>query len=298
MNHYSRAQWTEIAEKILGERIAGRPEQGVLEISAAQNYALGARREIGLCVYRYGQAGAVALGLGELCQSPVPDAAQIDLVPSASYAIGVRVIEVTLGAAAVTANEYAGGWLYVNDGTGQGQKLRILSHPAAAASATCVFTCLDALTIALDTADSLLSLVANPWSGAIIHPSPPTAGLVGVPNLIIPIANFGWFQTRGPCPVLIDGTVYIYQQVRPSASVDGAVAHAIQEITVGAEEAIGTKMAKITDSGGAASVGAITGTDAGYGGATIDIGSLQTIVGRVMRVNTDTDYGLVFLALE
>lgn len=298
MTHYSRNQFNAVMEAILGERLTGRPDQGITEVSTIQNFQLGARKQIGQSIYRYGLAGAVDIPLGVLCQAPVPAAVHHDLVPSASYAASVRLVELTIGAAAITANEYAGGWLHVNDGTGQGQVFRILSHPAAAGGATCVFTLVDPITTAFDVANTLCAITANPHSLAIIHPSPPTAQLVGVPVAAIAAGSYGWFQTRGPAAVLTDGILYIYQQVRPSDSVNGAIKHAIQEITVGAEAAIGTKMAKIADSAGADSVGAITGTDGAYGSATIDIGSLQTIVGRVMRVEVDTDYSLIFLTLE
>ena len=298
VEHYSRAEWTQIAEQVLGQRLPGRPDQGITVVSTVQNFQLGAPRKVGMSAYRYGSVGAVDLALGVLCQAPVPAAVHHDLVPSASYAAGIRLVELTIGAANIAANEYAGGWLHVNDGTGQGQAFRILSHPAALSGATCVFTLIDPVTTAFDVADTLCAITANPHRLAIIHPSPPTAKLVGVPVVAMGAGTFGWFKVRGPAAVLTDGTVYIYQQVAPSASVDGAVKHAIQEITVGAEEAIGTKMAKMVDSAGAASVGAITGTDAAYGDATIDIGSLQTIVGRVMRVEADTDYSLIDLTLE
>lgn len=306
----SRAQINQIASQILGAILPGRPEQGVLEESDTQNFELGARLEHGLCVYRYGLAGAVDITVGTLCQSPVPAAAQIDLVPSTSYAVGTRVINVTLGAA-VTANEYAGGWLYVNDGTGQGQKLTILSHPAAAGGAACAFTCLEGLTIALDTADSLISLVANPWSQVIIHPSPPTAGLTGVPNRNITAAHYGWFQTRGPCPVLIDGTVYIYQEVIPSSVVDGAVvaaSHSHTALTLDSGDGVrdiaaGDDMQKLRDGAGAAIDTAEVctgGAASGAKDAAIPTSSdlVPGAVGRVMRVNADTDYGLTFLTLE
>ena len=296
---YSRAELGEIAAATIGDKKVGGVSQGVLEATVAQNYELGTLKQIGMCKFRYGLAGTVDLAPGKLAQSPIPDALQVNLVPAANYAVGVKVITVSaIGNANVAVNEYAGGWLYINAGTGVGQALRILSHPAALALAACTFACLDPLTVALATSDTKISLLANPYRGTVVHPSPPTAGLIGVPIAPITTAKYGWFQTAGPCPVLTDGTVYIYQQVTPSVAVDGAVKHAVQSIIVGAEAAIGTKMAKIANSAGAASVGAITGTDGAYGSATIDIGSLQTIVGRVLRVGADTEYSLVFLTLE
>lgn len=299
MEHYSRAEWARIAEQILGERAVGRPDQDIAEASAVQNFQLNARKQIGPSIYRYGLAGAVDIPLGVLCQAPVPAAVHHDLVPSASYAAGTRLVELTIGAANIAANEYAGGWLHVNDGTGQGQVFRILSHPAAVGGATCVFTLVDPITTAFDVANTLCAITANPYRQAIIHPSPPTAKLVGVPVAAIAAGYYGWFQTRGPAAVLTDGTLYIYQQVRPSDAVDGAVKHAIQEIATGSTAAAamdaGKTGALAEDSAGAETVVRLgeTAVDTVY-----DLGSLQTIVGRVMRVEVDTDYSLIDLTLE
>lgn len=292
----SREQINQIAETVLGKKLAGRPEQPILEQSIAQNFELGARFEYGPSVYRYGLAGAVGLDIGVLCQAPVPPADHIDLVPSASYAIGTKVITATLGATGVAANEFADGWLYVNDGTGQGQRLRVLSHPAALATATCRFTCIDALTIALNVADSLISLVANPYSAIIVHPSPPTAQLVGVPNRAITAAFYGWFQTRGPCVILTQGVLYIGQQVRPSGAVDGAVEHANIAVTTGSTAAgVSGNGALAEDSAAAETVVRLANSAVD---TTYDLGSLHTILGKVMRVNVSTDYSLVWLTME
>lgn len=224
MRHYSRNEMDQVYENIVGQRLPGAGEQGVRNVSAVQNYVLNARKEVGPKVYRYGgvaAAGAATLAL--LHQSPVPAALQLDLVPSLAYPIGTRTIELTLGNAAVLANEYAGGWLYVNQGTGQGDCLRILSNPAALALATCVFTCIDATTIAMVVANTECSLVANPYSNVIVHPSPPTAMVIGVPEVTIPLSNFGWFQVKGPAAVVGTGVLVIDNLVEPSATVDGTV---------------------------------------------------------------------------
>ena len=296
MTHYTRNQFNAVMEAILGERLTGRPDQSITEVSAVQNFELGARKQIGQSIYRYGLAGAVNIPLGVLCQAPVPAAVHHDLVPSASYAAGVRLVELTIGAANITLNEYAGGSLHVNDGTGQGQAFRILSHPAALAGATCVFTLVDPITTAFAVADTLCAITANPYSLAIIHPSPPTAKLVGVPVAAIAAGSFGWFQTRGPAAVLTDGVLYIYQQVKPSLAVDGAVAHAAMNVTTGstAVAACGNG-ALVEDSAGAETAARLADTAID---TTYDFGSLETIVGRVMRVEVDTDYSLIDLTLE
>jgi len=296
MTHYTRNQFNAVMEAILGERYPGRPDQAITEVSAVQNFQLGARKQIGQSIYRYGLAGAVNIPLGVLCQAPVPAAVHHDLVPSASYAAGVRLVELTIGAAGIAANEYAGGWLHVNDGTGQGQALRILSHPAALAGAICVFTLLDPITTAFDIADTLCAITPNSYQGGTIHPSPPTSKLIGVPVVAIAAGYYSWFQTRGPAAVLTDGVLYIHRQVCPSLTVDGAVRHAAQYVTTGATVAgVPGNGANPVDSAGAE----IAPTLADSAPSTeYDLGHMQTIVGRTMRVEVDTDYSLIDLTLE
>jgi len=200
----TRVELSEVAEDILSGRLPGRPEQGIRVASAVQNYALGAKKTFGFGaeIFRYGQAGAADCNLGELQQSALL-AAEIDLVPLAAYVIGTKVIGITT-VGAINANEYAGGWIWVNAGTDIGECLRILSHPAAGGGAPCLFTCLDGLTAAFVVANTVCSLMRNPYAGVIIHPAPPTTHLVGVPRVTIPTTQFGWFQRKGPAAVLID----------------------------------------------------------------------------------------------
>lgn len=299
--HLTRNQFQAALESILGRRRTGRPDQPVFEVTTVQNFEFGAKRVIDECIYRYGSAGAVDIPLGVVCQAPVPAAVHHDLVPTASFAAGVRLITLTIGAGNIAADEYAGGHLHVNDGTGQGQRKRVLSHPAALAGATCVFTLVDPLTTAFDVANTLCAITRNPYNQAIIHPSPPTAQLVGVPVAVIAAGRFGWFQTRGPAAVLTDGVLYIFRQVKPSAAVDGAVAHANLEVTMSAtaaaaEDANGRLT---TTSAGADGTIAFSGMAGAVPAAGVhDLGSLVSIVGRVMRVEVDTDYSLIDLALE
>ncbi len=291
---YSRADFDALANTVIGERIQGGVEQAITTVAAAQNFSIGAKKQIGQSIYRYGQAGAVNLALGVLCQAPIPTAGEHNLVPAANYAVGVRQVVLTTGAA-VGLNEYAGGWLFVNTGTGLGMNLRILSHPANAGAAVCTFVLIDPITTAFD-ATTRCGLCPNPYNLPVIHPSPPTSGLVGVPVAAINAGLFGWFQTRGPAAVLTDGTLYIYQQVRPSTGVNGAVMHAIQELVMDAGAAAGTANGALLEDSAAAETTArllTSAIDTDY-----DIGSVVTIVGKVMRVEVTADYSLIFLTLE
>lgn len=292
----NRLELQRVLDRAVGERAQNGGEQLITQISATPNYVLGARKEIGLSVYRYGLAGAADLELGELCQAPVPAPLQHDLIPLAAYAASTTQITLTIGNDNIAANEYAGGWLFVNDGTGQGQNLRIRSHPAALAMADCVFTCVDPVTTDFVVANTLCALTANPYNLAIVHPAPPTAKLIGVPVVAIAAGQYGWFQTRGPAAVLTQGTVYIFQQVMASATTVGAVKHANQSITTGDT---------VT---GVCGNGALCMTSGGVEGlprvpdstedAVYDWGTLATIIGRVMRDEITAHCSLIDLTLE
>jgi len=106
--------------------------------------------------------------------------------------------------------------------------------------------------------------------------------------------------------MLTDGDVLIYEQVVPGAVV-GSVRPAVLEVTPGgALTGISGDSALVTSSGadGIATSAAAAASIAGALGANPptaglhDFGDLLTIVGRVMRVEIDTDYSLIFLTLE
>ncbi len=301
LRNFTRAQFERALNQLLGVPYPGGIDQKVYEQSVTQNYEIGSCMDIGPCRYRYGQAGAVAIALGVLCQAPVPDGNQHNLVPTASYAVGTLIITVTLGATAITANQYAGGWLAVMDGTGKGQVKKILSHPAAGSGAICAFTLAEPLTTATD-GTSRMSLTQNPYTGTIIQPSPPTSKLVGVPVCGVTASYFAWFQTRGPASVLTDGVIYIHRAVAPSPTVDGAIRHAAQYITTGTSADPGaalTHSRASLDSAGAENANAAVCGAADPGASTeFDLGPQQTVVGTVMRVEADTKYSLIWLALE
>ena len=290
---YSRADFDALASTVIGERVVGGVEQAITVVTAAQNFMVGAKKQVGQSIYRYGQAGAVNIALGVLCQAPVPTAGEHNLVPAANYAVGTRVVTLTTGAA-VAANEYAGGWLFVNTGTGLGMNLRILSHPANAGAAVCTFTLIDPITTAFD-ATTRCALCPNPYNLPVITTAPPTSGLVGVPVAAIDAGLYGWFQTRGPASVLTDGVLRIFEQVRPSTTVVGAVMHACLEVTMDGVAAAVANGSFIENSAGASSTVRLStsAADTDY-----DVGSVVTVVGKVMRVEVDTDYSLVFLTLE
>lgn len=132
-------------------------------------------------------------------------------------------VTATLGATAVTANQYAGGFLVVNDANGEGQTLRIASHPAANGSASVVITLEDAPNTALTTS-SEVSLVPAHGKDVIIHPTTATNVAAGVGLYPIAAEAYGFLVSKGIAAALSDATAPVAgTAISWSAATAGAV---------------------------------------------------------------------------
>lgn len=173
-------------------------------------------------MFIYAKAGATALAAGKLAMSPAAVANHINL-SCAATAIGKEAVTVTLGATAATANQYAGGFLQVNDGTGQGIQYPIIGHPAADASATLKVRIADPIKVALvASGTSQVSLIANPVI-ATVETDTEESHPVGVAPVAVTAAHYYWAQVRGLANVLVAGTPAVGTMLVPG-SVAGAVA--------------------------------------------------------------------------
>ena len=173
--------------------------------------------------YRYIKCGATDLVAGKIYDGPIAVANHTNITVVTGTALA-NTVTVTLGATAVTANQYAGGVLVVNDVTGQGFTYSIKSHPAADASAALVVT-LDAdesIVTALTTS-SQVTLVANQYNGLVVHATTEAGIPVGVAVTQVTALYYGWIQTRGPIGSLIGATTAIGQSVAASDTTEGAV---------------------------------------------------------------------------
>lgn len=186
-------------------------------------------------VYAYGLNGTgsgTALAPGKLCQGAVSVSNHVNQTGTVN-AVGVRTLSYTIGATAITANQYQDGYFYVNSGTTT-QTLLVDNTNAASSGGTVTVNLKDNLAVAT-TASSKFSLQPNPWSAAIIaaHGSATSVIPTGVPNVSIPDTDFGWFQVGGPCAVLANGTPAVGVAVIPGATTDGSVDVATGAITQG-----------------------------------------------------------------
>jgi hypothetical protein len=134
-------------------------------------------------------------------------------------------VAVTLGATAVAAGAYQGGFLTVQEGAGIGQTLRISNNPVALASGTnVVITLEDSPNTALTTS-SVVSLTPAHGSSVVISPTTPTNVTAGVTLYPIPANSYGFLVSKGITAVLSDSTAPgVGASIAPSATTAGAIA--------------------------------------------------------------------------
>jgi len=175
-------------------------------------------------VYRYAKVGAAALVAGKLYDGPA-EVANHQNISCAVASAGATSITVTLGATAATANQYAGGYIVINDVDGQGYTYGIKSHPAADGSATLVLTLEDGETVQEDlTTNSQATLVPNQYNGIIIHAATETGVPVGVAVGDIAAGSYCWIKSRGTASVLQDAAAAdVGKSVGASTTTDGSV---------------------------------------------------------------------------
>ncbi len=202
--------------------------QELFSSSATPKHTLGERVTDGFGrKFRYVQAGAVALVVGDTIQAPAEIANHYGMTPAAA-AIGATSITVTPGATAGAANLYAGGWAMIDTTPGLGYAYPVDSHLAITASVAFVVNLALPIQVALTTS-SRVTLVPNPYKNVIQAPITTLTGVV-VGTAVYPIVatEYGWIQTGGPACVLNKGTtgpglaVVVPGTVAGGVVIDGA----------------------------------------------------------------------------
>lgn len=220
--------------------------QSALVSSAVQNHELGTLgflRDMEF-VYTHASTGAI-LPRGRLCQTGPAVANHTDLAVAAGGGdAGTNVVRnITLGATAVTANQYQDGELLVIDGAGEGQTFRIRSHGAFDAAATTFSAELfDEIALSL-SASSRVSLVLNDFESAVVGAVNQLGSIIGAPRASILAGEYGWVQRTGSCLLLADEAITIGQKLTVGSSVTGSV----EVIDLLAEETVAVALEAITN---------------------------------------------------
>jgi hypothetical protein len=193
------------------------------EISSTPLTALGQMGQFNGKIYRYVKAGAANLAPGKLVVQADPIANHVDCAAYAAAAINATKVQLTLGATAATADYYRGGQLVVQDGTGEGRAYEIEGNTAADASGVVTVYLREGLSVAIVATTSKCDLIANRYQGVVISATDQADLAIGIPNVTITAAYYGWVQTFGACSALMDEAVAAGLALTIGTGVAGAV---------------------------------------------------------------------------
>jgi hypothetical protein len=172
--------------------------------------------------FRFVENGGTLLVAGNVIQAEAPGANFDELAVASAAAAGSETVTVTLGSSAATVDLFAEGYLFVEDDAGESYLYPVRSHPAAGTSSSLEVTIWNSIQVALTTSSTVL-LLKSLYKDVIQMPTTGTGDIVGVAVSPIPVNEYGWIQTHGPCGVLTDGTLVVGQHIRASDGVAGAV---------------------------------------------------------------------------
>lgn len=201
---YSRAELEQIATQVLGERLDGRPKQGIHESSTVQNYVIGSRKQMDERAFRYACIGAGGFGLHQYGVGWRTTVTGTSLTGANIIAGAVNTHTVTLVLAGVGADDYKYGYMGIRDNSAGPANwgAKILANTASDASNHVTFTLEAPLPMTLEAADTV-TVTPSPWSDVVDENVPGTCvfAFVGV-SLIYPPGNYPgryvWLQTWGP----------------------------------------------------------------------------------------------------
>lgn len=177
-------------------------------------------------VYRYARAGASNLVAGNLQVNADLVANHTNRTVAATVAAGATTVSVNYGATAATADQYADGFLTVNDATGEGIQYGVRGNVANAGSLAGNVYLFDdePLLVGLTVSVSEVTLKKNPWADTVLSATDQADLPVGVPNSAVTAAYYYWAQVGGECSVLADAsTMTKGVELTISAATAGAV---------------------------------------------------------------------------
>lgn len=141
-----------------------------------------------------------------------------------------KILTITMTTTAA-AHDFIDGYLSIEVGTGIGDMYIVKDNKVGVANATTGFDVVleiaDAggVRTALSTSDTEITLTQNKYKDILIAATNPAQVIIGVPLTAVPVNSFFWAQTRGPCPIIADGsdTIIVGDWVMPSEASAGHV---------------------------------------------------------------------------
>ena len=185
--------------------------------TSSQKHKLGTRATTpdGRVFYYVENSGTAISTGGQIVDGIAAVAAHdMDVQATAAQSAGDTTISIEVPTTDLTKDQYKDGYLYFNDGPGQGEIYQIKSHPAHDASDdnTVIITIdeEDGIATALTTS-SLCGLMYNPYKDVKIidGDGTMTTGPLGVTCAPLTADYFGWIQTAGPVSILMGAQVAV-----------------------------------------------------------------------------------------
>ncbi len=189
----------------------------------------------------------------DVSESGVAETDNIVIAPASAAntsdgTIGSKFVQITL--ASVTADQFAGGYLNITDGTGLGYVYRIKGNNATDVPASGDFRIQlhEPLQVALDTTSDI-AITGSLYANLEVATSATDTVLAGVTcsNMDVSVASFGWICVKGVWTVNVDATdITIGDILVLSGDVSGAVHTFGDAVTTGIaydeEEIVGTAL--------------------------------------------------------
>jgi hypothetical protein len=183
--------------------------------TSAQFHALGTRMVLpdGRTFYYAKNSSAAVTDAGFIMDGIALVAAHdTDVAATAAHSVGDNTISIEVPTTDLTKDQYKEGYLVFNDGPGQGEVYKILSHPAHDASDdnTVIITLDEKIRTALTTS-SLCGLVYNPYTDVklIDGDGTMTTGPIGVSQIPLTASYYCWLQTYGLSSVRMGAQVVV-----------------------------------------------------------------------------------------
>lgn len=180
--------------------------------------------------YRYCKAGS-ALSAGYISQSAAGTANWQNQAQTngSAWSIGDKIVTAVLASTA-TKDQFAEGYLTIEDGTGEGQMYLIKGNKAGTSNATSGYDIeieiADEGGIRIATATSSeVTVTLNKYADVIPFPTNPTGTCTGVSPVAVTDNYYFWSQVKGPCAVVNGSdTIVVGDLVVAGAQAEGLAA--------------------------------------------------------------------------
>lgn len=171
-------------------------------------------------IYRYAQNASSALVAGNLLQAPAINSKSINIVCSAAAAALATSVSVTLASSTAAVNEFADGFMVVNDVDGEGIAYRIGGNLPSVATAL-TLTLSEPLQVALTTSTEV-SLI-NTFRDVVQSVATTLTGApIGGTDKAYAADEYFWLHTGGPGSVL-NGDSAVVNQMLMAGTTAGSV---------------------------------------------------------------------------